>query len=318
MTISSQSFSRDAGAEILAAAIARRYYLDRETKQEIAASLGISRFKVARMLDFAIEHRIVRFEIATPSAVDGALSEELRKATGLRRVVVVRTVDGDDVASMRRELGIVAARVLEDLVSERDILGIGWGRTLSAMAGEIKTMPKCVVVQMGGIVGNLDENSLEVVRRISAAGGGTAYPIYAPLVLTDAESAESLRAQPGAAAAIALYPSITIGAVSIGSWSPRDSQLLSSLDRDEVDRYLRDGVRAEVLSTLIRDDGSVLTGFQERSLSMDIDGLRGIPELVLVAGGVQKTLAVRAVLRAGLGATLITDHTLAEAYLALT
>jgi len=35
----------------LAALVARRYYLDERSKVEIAGELGLSRFKIARMLD---------------------------------------------------------------------------------------------------------------------------------------------------------------------------------------------------------------------------------------------------------------------------
>ncbi len=40
-------------ALVLTATVARRYYLDGATKSDIAAELGLSRFKVARLLDEA-------------------------------------------------------------------------------------------------------------------------------------------------------------------------------------------------------------------------------------------------------------------------
>jgi DNA-binding transcriptional regulator LsrR (DeoR family) len=45
---------------VLAAAVARRYYLEGETKVEIAGQLGLSRFKVARLLEEARASGIVR------------------------------------------------------------------------------------------------------------------------------------------------------------------------------------------------------------------------------------------------------------------
>ena len=38
-------------ALVLTATVARRFYLDGASKSDIAAELGLSRFKVARMLD---------------------------------------------------------------------------------------------------------------------------------------------------------------------------------------------------------------------------------------------------------------------------
>jgi hypothetical protein len=43
--------------------VARRYYLQEQSKVDIAALLGISRFKVARLLDEARSTGLVRIEI---------------------------------------------------------------------------------------------------------------------------------------------------------------------------------------------------------------------------------------------------------------
>lgn len=41
--------------------VVRRYFADMKTKIEIAEELGVSRFKVARLIDEAIEQEYVRF-----------------------------------------------------------------------------------------------------------------------------------------------------------------------------------------------------------------------------------------------------------------
>ena len=60
---------------------ARRYFLDGASKSEIAEELGISRFKVARLLEAARRDGIVRIEIGTPSDIDVELSTELTALT---------------------------------------------------------------------------------------------------------------------------------------------------------------------------------------------------------------------------------------------
>ena len=54
----------------LAALVARRYYLDQRSKVEIAGELGLSRFKIARLLDMARDSGLVRIEIGHPSLID--------------------------------------------------------------------------------------------------------------------------------------------------------------------------------------------------------------------------------------------------------
>ena len=57
--------------------VAHRHFIGRKTKLEIAASLGISRFKVARLIDAAVESGAVRFVIADQEEYDTGLAEAL-------------------------------------------------------------------------------------------------------------------------------------------------------------------------------------------------------------------------------------------------
>ncbi|WP_291050158.1 sugar-binding domain-containing protein [Herbiconiux sp.] len=301
------------GAAILAATVARRFYIDGSTKSEIADELGLSRFKVARLLEQSVREGIVKFEIATPNAFNAELSEVLRKKLGLRRVIVIDVPEEERTAAgIRQAVGRGAAAVLSELVTETDVLGIGWGRTLSAMSQELTELPRSLVVQMGGMVGSVAENSLELVRKISEVGGGQAYPLFVPLVVQDALTKRSLSTQPGVAAALKLFDSITVAAVAVGSWDPPDSQMMASLPLHEREALVGKGVAAEVLATLIKHDGTVLPDLQDRSMATGIEVLRKIPELMLIAGGENKAEAVRAVISAGLGTTLVTDNALAE------
>jgi len=298
---------------MLAATIARRFYIDGESKSDIAESTGLSRFKIARMLELSVREGIIRFEIVTPNSFNHELSEEIRKAFNLRRVVVVDLLDGDGTqASMRQAVGRAAAEVLSELVTESDVLGVGWGRTLSAMAAELRSIPACMVVQMAGIAGSINENSLELARKIGQVGGGQAFPLFVPLIVQDAQTAASLRSQPGVAAAMKLADQITVAAIAVGSWSPPESQMMAALTPSEQAELQAKGVVAEVLSTLVRADGSIVTDLFERSIATSMEILREIPELILIAGGERKAAAVKAVLAAGFGTTLVTDNRMAE------
>ena len=52
------------------AEVARLYYVRELTQQDIANRLGVSRFKVLRLLEQARAQRVVRFEIDEPVPVD--------------------------------------------------------------------------------------------------------------------------------------------------------------------------------------------------------------------------------------------------------
>ena len=59
----------------------------------------------------------------------------------------------------------------------------------------------------------------------------------------------------------------------------------------------------------------VAPDFAERTIAVTAAQLRRVPEVIAVAGGRNKALAVRAVLRAGLVTSLVTDVSVGRALL---
>ncbi|MEV8410940.1 transcriptional regulator, partial [Streptomyces niveus] len=76
---------------VQAAAMARRFYLEGKSKIQIAEEFGVSRFKVARVLETALERDLVRIEIRVPAELDAERSDALRARYGLRNAVVVES-----------------------------------------------------------------------------------------------------------------------------------------------------------------------------------------------------------------------------------
>jgi DNA-binding transcriptional regulator LsrR (DeoR family) len=293
---------------VRAAMICRRFYLEGASKLAIAEELGISRFKVARILEAALESGLVKITIESPLGVDLALSEQLRQRYGLRQAIVV-DVPSETEAELRSHLGRTAAQFIQDIVTESDVLGIGWGRTLDAMTSQLDALPPCPVVQMAGVVGPLTDNALELVRRVGLLSGGPTYPLYTPLLLSDPQTASAVRTQPQVASVLRRFADITIAVVAIGSWQPPNSQLRASLPASEQRRLLKLGVRAEICSTLINDSGNpIAPEFAQKTISITDKQLKAVPESVGVAGGADKAAAIMAVLRGGLLTSLVTDR----------
>jgi DNA-binding transcriptional regulator LsrR (DeoR family) len=293
---------------IQAVTIARQYFLEGKTKTEIATEFGLSRYKVARLLDACLAEGIVRIEISVPSAVDSELSERLRRTFRLNHAVVV-TSTASDVVSLRRDLGEAAAALLTEIITDDDVLGVSWGRTLDAMARSLKTLAPCKIVQMTGVTGPVEANSVDLIRRLAAVSHGSAYPIYAPLIVSDAATARALHHQPGITAATSQFGSITKAAVAIGSWDPDGSQLYPVLQPDDLTLVADANAEAEVCSIILTGDGVPIdTEINERTLAITAEQLRRIPEVVAVAGGESKARAIYSVIRGGLANSLVTDE----------
>ncbi|WP_269854881.1 sugar-binding transcriptional regulator [Streptomyces sp. RPT161] len=301
---------------VQAAAMARRFYLEGKSKIQIAEEFGVSRFKVARVLESALERDLVRIEIRVPAELDAERSDALRARYGLRHAVVVESPDGQaSDAPDPENLGAVAAGLLGELVNEGDVLGLAWGRSIITMANALDRLPPCTVVQLTGVydAGTAERGSVEAVRRAAAVSGGEAHPMYAPMVLPDAATAAALRKQTGIAAAMSYFDKVTVAVVSIGSWEPRVSTVYDALSDAERKHYADLGVAAEMSSHLFDADGRrVGPDLRERCITVDADRLRRVPEVVAIAGGMRKAQAVGAVLRSGLVTSLVTDTAAAD------
>ena len=253
------SLSADRPSEVvLAARVARQFYLEGVSKVDIADRLGISRFRVARLLDSARESGLVRIEIGLPGgALDAGLSAELCSVFGLRHAFVFDfPTDG---SPLRQRLGEAAGQVLMDLITPGDVLGLTWSRTLSGLTAALTQLPPCPIVQLTGAVPPPDgRDLLELVRGVARVGGGTAHVFYAPMLVDDAATATAIRRQGDIAEAFALIPSVTIAVVSIGAWSPGLSTIYDAVTPAERDALTALGVRAELAGVFIGADGGPL------------------------------------------------------------
>jgi DNA-binding transcriptional regulator LsrR (DeoR family) len=302
---------------VLAARVARQYYLEGVSKVDIADRLGISRFRVARLLEGARDSGMVRIEIGLPGGtLDAALSAELCSAFGLRHAFVFNFPD-DEQALLRHRLGEASGQALMDLITPGDILGMSWSRTLSGLAAALTQIPPCPIVQLTGAVPPPDgRDLLDLVRSVARVGGGPAHVFYAPMILDDAQTAAAIRRQGDIAEAFALVPSVTIAVVAIGAWAPGLSTIYDAITPAERDALAALGVCAELAGVFIGQDGRpVATPLDSRMIVTSGAALERIPFVLSVAWGVAKSTAVSAAIRGGLVHGLVTHTSLARALL---
>ena len=302
---------------VLAARVARQFYLEGVSKIDIADRLGISRFRVARLLEGARDAGMVRIEIGLPGGnLDAGLSAELCSAFGLRHAFVFDFPDNEEQA-LRHRLGEAAGQALMDLIAPGDVLGISWSRTLSGLAAALTQFPPCPIVQLTGAVPPPDgRDLLDVVRSVARVGGGPAHVFYAPMLLDDAQTAAAIRRQGDIAAAFAVVPSVTLAVVAVGAWAAGLSTIYDAVTPAERDYLAARGVRAEVAGVFIGEDGRpVATPLDSRMIVTPGPALERIPFVLAVPFGVAKGPAVRAAIRGGLVHGLVTHASLARALL---
>jgi DNA-binding transcriptional regulator LsrR (DeoR family) len=299
-------------ALVLMATVARRYYLEGVSKSDIATELGLSRFKVARLIEAARASGIVRIELDSRGQMNLDLSVRLRAAYGLRHCVVVDCPDDDDDV-LREHLGRASAELLGEIVEPGDVLGLAWSRALMAMRPYLGPLNHCDVVQLTGALSLPGEASpIELVRDVARWSEGQPFFFYAPMMLPDAATAQTLRTQPEIARVVARFPDVTKAVVGVGAWEEGQSTVADAVSEPDRRAMHELGVRAEVSSVQIDADGRpVRTSLEERLIGIRAEHLRAVPEVIAIVYGSRKAAAVYAALRSDFVTSVVTHTALA-------
>ncbi len=297
---------------------ARRYFLDGASKSEIAAELGISRFKVARLLDEARRDGIVRIEIGAVPEIDVVLSRELAAPTASAarwssaRSRVPTSSGARSWGGPRRCCWPRPSRRRRG----RDLVG-----TDAPLDGRPPArLPPCSVVQMVGSVPTLelDVNSMELVRRVAECARGPVYPLHVPLIVDSPATAVALRRDPHVQQTMSMFDRLTRAVVGIGAWTPGGSTVRAALSAEDARAADAAGAVADVCAIVLDAEGREIrtAGLPDRCIAVTADQLRAVPDVLAIAGGAAKAPAIRAALRSGLVHRLVTDEEAARLLLA--
>lgn len=294
---------------------ARMYYLHQQSKLQIADKLGVNRFKVARLLERAHNSGLVHIEIRDPHDIDVALSDQLAKALGIKRALVLSTATGDE----RQQVGALAARYLADTVRSGNSVGLAWSRSTEALVEQLIGLAPCTVVQMCGVIAHAtgEAQSSDLVRRAAAAVGGDQVMFHAPLVVDERAITAALRLKPAIAEASNAWDHLDVAVIAVGMWVPGESTVHDALSAAEQAQFAARGAVVETAGLLLNRDGEAISdGLQQRVIAVSEQQLRRTADVVALACDARRVPAVRALAASGLVRTLITHRALAESLLA--
>ena len=302
--------------ELLTVRIAELYYDENKTQDEIGALLGVTRWKVGRLLTRAREHGIVRIEIVHPRARRLGAERELRERFGLGDAIVIPTSD-----DLRSRVAQAAADYLSALRPVPATLGISWGRTLDDIAAHL---PKgwargVTVVQInGGVSLNRRAGTASTTAvTIAEKGNGQAVLLPSPAILERLETKRAIEADRTVASVIEKAAAASVYLYSAGV-ADASSVLVDSgyLTPDDVHELVRKGAVGDVVGRYIDANGNAVDpGLDERTVGLGLEQLRATDTAIFVVAGEAKHDIARAVVTSGLCTVIVTDEATAAALL---
>ena len=294
--------------------VSRLYYELGETQEAIAALVGVTRPQVSRLLKEARTHGVVEIRIVDRTEAPSPVAEDLRARFGLRGVHLAPSLEGSPEVA-RRRVGRLAGQVLRSAIRDGQIVGIGDGAALGAVADELEPSGSQVDATVVPLCGGFwrPGAGTEPFRRIGDALGATVLALHSPGLLDDAAVRDSLCAHPGVRSVIERWDRLDVALLGIGgpAWSE------ASVGSEAMSEIRAAGAVGEVLIAPFDIDGRLVApSLRARTVTFDARRLARVPVAIGVAEGPAKVEPILGALRGGLVNVLVTDVPTAEALLA--
>ncbi|HIH0446225.1 TPA: sugar-binding transcriptional regulator [Vibrio cholerae] len=301
----------DADPRFIYSLVVRRYFAEMKTKIEIADEIGVSRFKVARLIDEAISKGYVKFVFPKQQALDQELAHKLCTKFNLKNAVVLSVSESwSNQDELNYKLGGIAAAYLGETLKEGMKLGIAWGRVLSSTVNQLTTLPMLDVIQLSGVHPGIEfsQGPIDLIHKIAAISGGKAHPMYVPMWVDDEGLANKLSDDHAVLDTQRYYSNLDVVITGIGSWKSGSSSLCNIFPEAWKEELLEQDIAADICITLVSGEGKVIDSPMKRlGFGITTEQLIKTKTVVGVAGGEEKFDGIAASLKSGLLDVLVTD-----------
>lgn len=307
----------------LLAKIAGLYFEEGRTQAQIARQTGYSRSMVSRLLKAAKEQGIVEVRIHHPLGRRSDIEKTLRETFHLQEVRVLQS-NARDYPMALRGVGVLAARLVEELLQDEMTIGMSWGTSLAEMVFALRPQPRTGihVVQIIGSMGSADLkiDGPELARTMAHLLGGRYTILPAPLFVDSEATQVALMHDRRVQDVLCYAETMNIALIGVGTVEYDYSSMVRSgyLRPDQLAVFAEAGAVGDVCAIHFDIHGQLAeTALQRRFVNIDPARLLGVPLRVGIACGSAKARPILGALRSGLINALVTDDRAASHVLQL-
>ncbi|WP_127144366.1 sugar-binding transcriptional regulator [Pelagibacterium montanilacus] len=295
---------------------AKLYYDLEHTQAEVGRMLGLNRFQVARLLRDARDTGIVRIEIVPRAARRPDLEARLQKEFGLADAVIVSAQAEDD--AMLDWVAHAAADYLGGLNPNPRLIGVSWGRTMAAVAGQLADgwADGVEVVLLNGAthLRSVAAPSSNVAERFATTGRGSALLLPVPAIMGKAATRRAIEEDAVISTVLEKAANAPIACFGLGGMLV-SSVLVESgyFDTQFVLELRGRGAVGDILGRVIDAKGRIVDPeLDARTIGLGPERLREKELSIGVCCGQSKHAVANAAVRAGYINVLIADEATAS------
>ncbi len=295
------------------------YYVAQLNQNKVAEQLGITRARTNRLLQEALQQGIVNISIDHKFLGSHEKEQQLCEKFSLKECHIVPCQKLNKTSEIaRRAVGAQAALLLERIIEKNThaIIGFGWGRTLVAMVKQMRRRdyPDLRFISlMGSLTPTTAVNPFEVIQMISNILGAKGYYLPVPFITDSIEDHDIFLSQKFVQTAIQLARKTDYSFISVGELS--ESSLLfktGMLSTEELKELDKAGAVGDTNGLFFNTQGlPVEHSLNQRTISVRFERLKN-SYVHLLAAGIEKKDATKALLKSGIINALIIDEDLAK------
>lgn len=308
-------------SQYLIAQVAYLYYIKEESQKDIADKLNISASTVSRLLKTARENKIVKNIMDQKHMRYVELSDNIKKRYKLNDVIIAPVTGITDPEEKKKLTALEGARYIQRIIKKTDILGIAWGGTMYHVIHYLnpsqRTNNHFVTLHGSIYIFDYELDAQSLVKRIAKAFSGKYFGITARGLQGSKKAVDLLiEKDKNINKIFHIFDKLTISLSGIGSFYPSITSPLGELtymNEEELKNLQRAGTYGDIILRFFDKNGNECdTELRERTLGIDFEKYKKIPNKIVAASGTFKLETIKAALKGNLIDTLIIDSELAE------
>lgn len=293
--------------------VAKMYYIEGLSQEEISKKIHVSRPSVSRLLKSCIKEGIVQIKIDDVSSFGKELGKKIVEIFGINEAIVVP--QSYSAEADKEKVGQTAALHIESMLSSGMLIGLSWGTTIHSIVKNIKpnSFIKDDVIQLVGGTGNKtnDTDANMMAHNLAKALNGDSYILQAPFMVQSKILRDLLMEEPHIKNHFQKMKSIDLAVIGLGSTKPELSAQFRSGHINIVDseKLISEGAVGDICGSYIDINGHLChSTLNDKMIAISLEELKRIPTVIGVAAGEKKADVILGALRGRYIDVLITDE----------
>lgn len=300
--------------------VARMYYFENMSQQQIADILHMSRSNVSLLLKSCLENSIIEIKINDTVSRAHDLAALIKQKFSLKTVLIAQSFKNPErcLESVCR----LAAHYLKSILSNGMLLGYTNDIVAYHIADKLSFLyyVKINTIQMMGGLSNIikDIDGQALAQIFSKKLNGTSYVLQAPLKVKSSTLKELLMAEPVIQSTFEMYSKIDVAIMQITKPNllPHIQQSDEICSKAELLQLSELGAVCHFCGRYLDKNGSSCNaGINERIMAIDPETIKSIPTVIGVSANISNTQAVLSCVKGGYINSLIIDEAMARSLL---